>query len=170
MVGKKKSLGIPVHSPFTLANFSIVNLVFLFRCSSTTTNPVCERRVNLLVCSLSLHRHSYIGFILDFASSIHNKQTSISSPSNPGALLKAKVGSTLAKAETLRINLNIDGVSITSRTHTHPSHSETSRLLTSSLSIGVPVPRVIQCMRVVFSLSSHRHSYIGLVFSSRFID
>ncbi len=52
-----------------------VNLVFIFRCSSTTTNPVCEGRVNLLVYSLSLHRHSYIGFILVFASSIHNKQT-----------------------------------------------------------------------------------------------
>ncbi len=37
---------------------------------------VCERRVNLLVYSLSLHRHSYIGFILAFVSSIHNKQTS----------------------------------------------------------------------------------------------
>ncbi len=60
--------------PFTLANFSFVNLVFIFRCSSTTTNPVCARRVNLLVYSLSLHRHSYIGFILPFASSIHNKQ------------------------------------------------------------------------------------------------
>jgi hypothetical protein len=35
---------------------------------------VCESRVNLLVYSLSLHRHSYIGFILDFASPIHNKQ------------------------------------------------------------------------------------------------
>ncbi len=33
-----------------------------------------ERRVDLLVCSLPLHRHSYIGFILTFASSIHNKQ------------------------------------------------------------------------------------------------
>jgi hypothetical protein len=35
---------------------------------------VCARRVNLLVCSLPVHRHSYIGFILAFASSIHNKQ------------------------------------------------------------------------------------------------
>jgi hypothetical protein len=35
---------------------------------------VCERRVDLLVCSLPLHRHSYIGFILAFASSFHNKQ------------------------------------------------------------------------------------------------
>jgi hypothetical protein len=55
------------------------------------------------------------------------------------------VGSTLAKAAALRINLNIDGAPITSRTHTHPSHSQTSRLLTSSLSLGVPVPRATQC-------------------------
>ena len=30
---------------------------------------------------------------------------------------------------------------ITSKSHTHPSHSQTSRLLTSSISLGVPVPR-----------------------------
>jgi len=35
------------------------------------------------------------------------------------------------KAAALRINLNLDGVSITSKSHTHPSHSQTSRLLTS---------------------------------------
>ena len=63
--------------------------------------------------------------------------------------LKAKVGSTLAKAAGLRVNLNIDGVPITSKTHTHPSHSQTSRLLTSSLSLGVPVPRTTQCIRDV---------------------
>ena len=63
--------------------------------------------------------------------------------------LKEKVGSTLAKAATLRVNLNIDGSPITSRTHTHPSHSQASRLLTSSLSLGVPVPRATQCMRGV---------------------
>jgi hypothetical protein len=50
------------------------------------------------------------------------------------AQLKSKVGSTLTKAAALRINLNTDGAPITSRTHTHPSHSQTSRLLTSSLS------------------------------------
>ncbi len=67
-------------SPFTLVNFSFVNLVIICRCSSSTTNPVCERHVNLLVCSLPLHRHSYMGFILDFASSIHNKQTVFENP------------------------------------------------------------------------------------------
>ena len=38
---------------------------------------------------------------------------------------------------------------MTSKSHTHPSHSETSRLLNSSLSLGVPVPRVTQCIRGV---------------------
>jgi len=45
--------------------------------------------------------------------------------------------------------LNMDGTPITSKSHTHPSHSQTSRLLTSSLSLGVPVPRVTQCTRGV---------------------
>ncbi len=62
--------------------------------------------------------------------------------------LKSKVGQILAKAAALRINLNIDGAPIASRSHTHPSHSQTSRLLTSSLlwSLGVPVPHATQCM------------------------
>ncbi len=60
--------------------------------------------------------------------------------------LKSKVGLALAKAAALRINLNIDGAPITSKFHTHPSHSQTSRLLTSSLSLGVPVPRPTQCV------------------------
>ena len=33
--------------------------------------------------------------------------------------------------------LNIDGAPITSCSHTHPSHSQESRLLTSSISLGV---------------------------------
>jgi hypothetical protein len=61
--------------------------------------------------------------------------------------LKSKVGLTLAKAAASRINLNLDGAPIASKSHTHPSHSQTSRLLTSSLSLGVPVPRPTQCVR-----------------------
>ncbi len=60
--------------------------------------------------------------------------------------LKAKTGLVLAKTAGLRITLNIDGDPIASRSHTHPSHSQTSRLLTSSLSLGIPVPRATQCM------------------------
>ncbi len=73
----------------------------------------------------------------------HFRHTEFSSP------LKTKVGSTLTKSVSLRLNLNIDGTPITSRTHTHPSHSQTSRLSTSSLSLGVPVPRRTQCIRGV---------------------
>jgi hypothetical protein len=63
--------------------------------------------------------------------------------------LKSKVVNILAKAAALRIILNIDGAPLTSRSHTHPSHWQTFRLLTSSLSLGVPVPRTTQCMRGV---------------------
>ncbi len=61
-------------------------------------------------------------------------------------LLKSRVGTIIAKASALRVNLNLDGAPIASSSHTHPSHSQTSRLLTSSLSLGVPVPRPTQCM------------------------
>jgi hypothetical protein len=53
------------YSPITLSNFSIVNLVSIFRCSSSTANPVYERRVTsiVLVFSLSSHRHSYTSYL-----------------------------------------------------------------------------------------------------------
>jgi hypothetical protein len=55
--------------------------------------------------------------------------------------LISRVDLSLVKTTVLRITLNLDGSPITSKSHTHPSHSQTSRLLTSSLSLGVPVPR-----------------------------
>ena len=36
-----KAATLRINLNFTLANFSFVNLVFIFRCSSSTTNPVC---------------------------------------------------------------------------------------------------------------------------------
>jgi hypothetical protein len=123
--------------------------------------------------SLSLYRHPFLytlfssrftliinnkGFILAFASSIHNKQN----------LRKAVVCVTISHSPITLANLSSinNPVSIfrcpspphnplyvrcvdpscVSRSHTHSSHSQTSRLLTSSLSLGVPVPRVTQCM------------------------
>jgi hypothetical protein len=55
--------------------------------------------------------------------------------------LKSRIGLALTKVEALRITSNLDGTPITSKSHTYPSHSQTSCLLTSSLSLGVPVPR-----------------------------
>ncbi len=51
----------------------------------------------------------------------------------------------LVKVVTLKITLKIDGAPLVSRSHMHPSHSQTSHLLTSSLSLGVPVPHATQC-------------------------
>jgi hypothetical protein len=61
--------------------------------------------------------------------------------------LKSKYGYILPESGGLRIILNIDGTLVTSRLQTHPSHSQTSGLLTSSLSLGVPVPHTTQCIR-----------------------
>jgi hypothetical protein len=49
------------YSPITLANISSINLVFIFRCSSSSSNPVYARRVDssALVFSLSSHLQSY---------------------------------------------------------------------------------------------------------------
>ena len=59
--------------------------------------------------------------------------------------LKTKVASTLPKSAALCVNLNIDGATIVSKSHTHPSDSQTSRLLTVPLSLGVPL--TTQCIR-----------------------
>ncbi len=42
--------------------------------------------------------------------------------------LKSKVGNILAKADALWITLNIDGVPIDSKSHAHPSQSQTSHI------------------------------------------
>jgi hypothetical protein len=60
--------------------------------------------------------------------------------------LKSCMDNILNKTSVLRISLHLDESPITSKSHTNPSHSQTSRLLTSSLSLGVPVPRSTHCM------------------------
>jgi hypothetical protein len=47
--------------------------------------------------------------------------------------LKSKVVNIFTKVTVSSINLNIDGVPISSRSHAHPSHSQISLLLSSSL-------------------------------------
>jgi hypothetical protein len=44
-------------------------------------------------------------------------------PSAFSSHLMSKVGNILDKSASLRINLNIDDTPITSKSHTHPSHS-----------------------------------------------
>ncbi len=55
-----------------------------------------------------------------FHNSFHNhyRRAAVS------AQLKSKVGLALVKTAVLRITLNLDGTPITSKSHTHPSHSK----------------------------------------------
>ncbi len=115
--------------PITFVIFTLIHLVFIFRCSSSWSNVFHHT-----------DPHSYV-FSLDLDFSIHNKQ--------PWTLISIKIHLTLTKDEASRVHLNLDGAPITSKSHTHPSHSQTSRLLTSSLSLGVPVPQETQCIRGV---------------------
>ncbi len=65
------------YSPITLVNISPINLVFNFRCSSSSSNTVYVRRVDFsdLVFSLSSHRHSHRSYLyLSLYRFIINKQ------------------------------------------------------------------------------------------------
>jgi hypothetical protein len=90
--------------------------------------------------------------------------------------LKSKVGNILAKAAALRINLNIDGAPIASRSHTQPSLSNLPPLnLVSIFRCSSPPRNPVYASRIdpsalAFSFSSHRHSYISILFSSRVLS
>ncbi len=106
-----------------------------------------------IVNLLDFYSYSLIGKLTAFLQlqkfswSRHTQVVSSTSAARLSSQLQSKVGLALAKAAALRVNLNLDGAPIASKSNTHPSHSQTSRLLTSSLSLGVPVPRPTQCMR-----------------------
>ncbi len=82
--------------------------------------------------------------------------TSVSQPSPH--ISNLTLGIFALRASTLRIILNIDGTPVSSRSHTHPSHTQTSRLLTSSLSLGVPNPRSTQCSFTTLEMSGKKFS------------
>ena len=65
--------------------------------------------------------------------------------------LEAMVGGALARASALHVGLGVGGTTIASGSRVRTSHSWTSRLLTSSFSLGVSslFCRATQCMRGV---------------------
>ena len=65
--------------------------------------------------------------------------------STPSSNLRLSTSS--PRPPALRINLNIDCAPIASHTHTHLSHSPTSRLLSTSLSLGIPFPHSTEYVR-----------------------
>jgi hypothetical protein len=115
--------------------------------------------VRLVDCTVNLsdfYSYRFIGKLTVFfaVSRVQSAQSNLGSSyfhfrrAAFSSMLKSKCVNILAKTSALRVNLNLDGAPIDSNSHTHPSHSQTSRLLTSSLSLGVPVPRPTQCMGV----------------------
>ncbi len=94
--------------------------------------------------------------------------------------LKSKIGNILTKTTVLRITLNIDGALLTSRS---PIESPIALAnlsfinyinLVSIFRCSSPPHNTVYVSRVdlsdlAFSLSSHRHSYVSLLFNSLFI-
>jgi hypothetical protein len=133
-----------VHKQQRVLDLRIVH----YRSTSTTIHRVCYHLWLLLLVRLG----GYTANLSDFYSyRLIGKLIVFDTPSgvqlpptNRGlfhyrraafdSILKSRVGNILTKAAASRMNLNLDGVSV-------PSHSQTSRLLTSSLSLGVSVPR-----------------------------
>ena len=89
--------------------------------------------------------------------------------------LKSKVDNILGKDTTLWITLNIDGSPIVSKSHSPNTLTNLSFINLVSIFRGSsPSSNPVYARRVdpsvlAFSLSSHRYSFIGLLFSSRFI-
>jgi hypothetical protein len=101
----------------------------------------------------SLHRHQYVCILFNSRLISYNKQKQNQDMFHFQHVfyshLKSKVDNILNKTKTtsLSANINIDGLSITSRSHTHPSHSHTSHFsVSSSLFLGIPFPRSTQCV------------------------
>ena len=115
------------------------SLVPLGGCIVNSSDYYSYRLIGKLTAFLQLQEFSLRNMTVASSTTVARRSPH---SSNPGL-------ATFSKAVALRINLNIDGAPLASRSHTHPSHSQTSRLLTSSLSLGVPVPHVTQCIRVV---------------------
>jgi hypothetical protein len=117
---------------------SPLSLLLLVRVGGYIVN-LCEFYFYKLIGKL-IFAVSGVHLVYSNTGLFHNRRAAFSSQ------LKSKIGNILAKTVALQIILNIDNVPVSSRTHTHPSHSQTSRFLTSSLSLGVPVPRATHCM------------------------
>ena len=120
-------------------------LLSFIPCIASTSGRLHSEFIRLLF--LQGHRETdrfFAGLGVQLAQSnrgpFHYRRSACSS------MIKSRVGNILTKTPTLRINLNLDGASITSKSHTHTSHSQTARLLTSSLSLGVPVPLTTEYM------------------------
>ncbi len=128
----------------------------------------------VLDCSLSSHRHSYIHLI--FTSRFIDSYWPVPLPRMDfDQQFKRRVVLTLATVAALSITFNL-GTHHIQITHSPITLGNLSSINLVSIFRYSSPPRNPVYVRYVdssplgFSLSSDRHTYIGLVFSSRFID
>ncbi len=112
---------------------------FMPAVATTSGRLLCER---LRIVFLQAHRETDEFAASGVEHAQHNQDQFCFRRAAFYSQLQSKVGNILTKTTALRINLNIDGAPIASRAHTHPSHSQTSRLLFTSLTLGIPFPRL----------------------------
>jgi hypothetical protein len=113
---------------------------------------------------LQSHRENDCFFFSFRSSACATKQWTFPLPPL-GVLCTAKSKKSAAPSSRLQLygltQVNIDGTPITSRTHTHPSHSQNlvyfSIFKCSSSPRNPAYARLVDSSVLVFSLSSHRH-------------
>ncbi len=102
----------------------------------TNIDSMSGRLHSEFVCLLFLQTHretdrffasSGVQLVKSTSYQFHYRRTTFSSQ------LKSKIGDILVKTVVLGIKLNDNGVPLVSGSHNHPSYSQTSRLLFSSL-------------------------------------
>jgi hypothetical protein len=136
---------------------------------------------------LSINKNKQHSFIGKLAAFLRLQEFSLCNPTvvcstttvSCSPQTKSRVGNILDKAAALRINFNIDGPPSVSRSHSPITltvwHTDLSSItLVSIFRCSSPPRNPVYVRRVnpsalAFRLSSHRHSYISVLFSFRFI-
>jgi hypothetical protein len=130
-----------VFSAWHLSIPSTVNLRGpLFHSCRVTDRFLEGSEVQLALTKFQVRRAA---FSSQFKSKVGNILAKAASPFCLLWIIKTRVKDEMYECRwtTLRIKKKYrQSTYITSRLHTHPSHTQNSHLLTSSLSLGVPVP------------------------------
>ena len=115
------------------------SIAFMSAVSSTSGRLLCEL---VRILFLQAHRETDLFFAASGVEHAQHKQDQFRFRCPAFySQFKSKVGNILGKDTVLCINLNMmTPLELHTHTGTHPSHSQTSRLLFTSLSLGTPLP------------------------------
>ena len=168
-----------LHTSYTLDNNRPSNTISFMSVITSKSDRLHSDFVFLLF--LQDHRETDRFFVVSGVQVAQSTSGQFHYRRTTSSHLKSKVENILTKTAGLWITLNIDGAPIVSKSHTPPSQINITLANLSSINLvdifrcssppRNPVyVRLVDPSALSFSLSSHRHSYISLVFSVRFID